>query len=356
VTTNPQNEKYIERCFQLAKLGGKMVRPNPMVGAVLVYKDRIIGEGWHERFGGAHAEVNCIESVSAQDEDKISKSTLYVSLEPCSFHGKTPACSQLILKQKIPKVVISSRDPNPKVDGAGIRMLQNSGVEVITDVLDNKGSDLIRPFKVNHNWQRPYIILKIVKSKYNFLGIPGEKIWLSNQHSTILSHRWRSNVDGIMVGTETVLSDDPKLDNRLFHGESPTRIFPDRQNRISEKYHILDGSTPTTIIPDNERPLNIKNTTTLIHDFNSEFSLAEMVKKLFDMGIFILLVEGGQKLIKSFLKDDLWDEARVIHTAHELNTGLMAPNITGRLLESIHLESDTCQRILNERLHGDNEF
>lgn len=337
----------MRRCLDLASLGGKKVRPNPHVGAVLVHENRIIGEGWHQEYGGPHAEVNCLNSVLKKDRKLIQSSTLYVSLEPCSFQGKTPACTNLIIDHKIPRVVLSAKDPNPKVDGQGINILQKKGIEVITGVLNKKGKEIIRDFKVNFLKKRPYIILKLVKSRHNYMGKIGEKIWLSNQWSTLLSHRWRAEIDGIMVGTETVLNDNPSLDTRLYPGESPIRILLDRKQRIPGEAKVFHGSSTSLIISAKEGIPSSKKIEYELIDFETKDFLLKLVRRLYDRGIYTLMVEGGAKLLQSFLHEGLWDEARVISTDHPLDSGVKAPNITGKLIEKNTFQNNTYSRISN---------
>lgn len=341
-----KSEVFIQRCFDLALRGGKKVRPNPMVGAVLVYKDRIIGEGYHAFFGGPHAEVNCLKSVKDADRKLISFSTLYVSLEPCNYFGKTPACTNLILENKIPEVVIATTDPNPEVDGKGLQLLTDNGVKVQTNILKEQGDDLIKYFKVNHLQKRPYIILKIVKSKDNFIGKTGKKIWISNEHSSLLSHKWRTEVDGIMVGTNTIMNDDPKLNNRLYPGTAPSRIILDRTNKIPADFNVKDNSNPTYFINNSIQDLSNPNEMYYKIDFDQKDFLKTLMEGMFEKGIFVLLVEGGSKLIQSFLSNNLWDEARVISSSKLLESGIRAPNITGILKKKVNLGTDQLQIIL----------
>ncbi|NNF34519.1 MAG: bifunctional diaminohydroxyphosphoribosylaminopyrimidine deaminase/5-amino-6-(5-phosphoribosylamino)uracil reductase RibD, partial [Saprospiraceae bacterium] len=195
--------RYMRRCFNLAHKAGKAVKSNPKVGAVLVYKNRIIGEGYHKMSGGPHAEVNCLNSVNPHDRSLIPISTLYVSLEPCCHHGKTPPCTELILKHDIKEVRISVPDPSEEVGGKGIQILKAHGVNVTTGLLPDIGHELIRPFAVRQKNKRPFIIIKIVKSSDHYIGVPGKKIWLTAPYTDVLTHKWRSEVDGILIGTNT---------------------------------------------------------------------------------------------------------------------------------------------------------
>ena len=346
---NGHHERFIQRCLDLATQGGKKVRPNPQVGAVLTYDNRIIGEGFHAFYGGDHAEVNCLNSVAQKDRQFIPKSTLYVSLEPCSFFGKTPACTDLIIRHQIPNVVISTTDPNPEVNGKGLEILRQSGISVTAGVLETMGKSLIRPFYINQLEQRPYVVLKIVKSSDHFIGRAGEKIWLSNAYTTLLSHRWRSETDAIMVGTNTVINDDPALTTCLYPGDNPLRIVLDRTNRIPGNRKIFDGSTETLIITGEMQQTKIPGLKYLRVDFQKKGFIHELLNELFREKIYHLLVEGGSSLIGSFLRESLWDEARVITTPQRLSSGIAAPNLTGRLMHQKAIGSDSCQIIANQQ-------
>jgi len=339
------HEPYIQRCFDLAQMGGSKVRPNPKVGAVLVHKDKILAEGFHAFAGGPHAEVNCLNNVRSEDQHLIRQSTLYVSLEPCNFHGKTPACTELILKNGIPRVVVSAKDPNPAVNGRGIEMLTKHGVEVFSGVLDQAGMELISYFAVNQKAQRPYIILKVVKSADHFIGQQGKRIWLSNHFSRVLSHKWRSEVDGIMVGTNTVFNDNPSLDNRLYKGGSPSRIILDRENRIPHAYNVRNERQRTYIVNSLKNEMGGSNHEYLKADFGDPDFLPDLMHRLYQKGLYIILVEGGASLIRSFLRKGLWDEARVITVGKVLGEGISSPNITGRLVAEEDIAGDKLQVI-----------
>ncbi|RMF32110.1 MAG: bifunctional diaminohydroxyphosphoribosylaminopyrimidine deaminase/5-amino-6-(5-phosphoribosylamino)uracil reductase RibD, partial [Bacteroidetes bacterium] len=223
------DEVFMRRCFDLARLGAGRVSPNPMVGAVLVYEGRIIGEGWHRRYGGAHAEVNALASVAPSDRALIRRSTLYVSLEPCCIHRKTPPCTNLILREGIPRVVVSCLDPTPEVNGRGLELLREGGVEVRVGVLEEEGRRLIRFREAFVRHGRPFVLLKFACSRDGFLGKPGEQIWISNPWTKRWVHRCRAAADAILVGTRTARTDNPQLTTRLFFGDSPLRIVLDRR-------------------------------------------------------------------------------------------------------------------------------
>ena len=324
------HETYMQRCLDLAKKGFGNVAPNPMVGSVLVYQGEIIGEGFHEQYGMPHAEVNCINSVTPENRHLINKSTLYVSLEPCNHFGKTPPCTDLISTNKIPEVVIACKDSFEKVNGAGIKKLSENGIKIITGILQNQAVELNKRFFIFHQQKRPYIILKWAQSSDGFIAMAdGQPLKISNDLTNKLVHRWRSEESAIIVGTRTVVNDNPALTNRLWSGNNPVRIIIDKKLKIDASYHILDNSTPTIIF--NE----IKN----VQEGRNEYIMLEnetpfhhqLFKVLCQKGLQSLIVEGGTVLLESFLSANLWDELRVItNTKLKLNQGIKAPEI-GRL-------------------------
>lgn len=305
------NERYMSRCLQLAELGAGSVAPNPMVGAVLVYDNRIIGEGYHKKYGEAHAEVNCISSVKAEDIQLLTKATLYVSLEPCSHFGKTPPCTDLILKNAIPKVAVGCRDIYKEVDGRGIQKLKEAGTEVTTEILEKECRELNRRFFTFHQKQRPYIILKWAQSVNGKIGSKDqperERIWISNEYTNRVVHKWRSEEAAIMVGTNTALHDDPALTTRLWKGKNPIRIVVDTNLRLPAELKIFDAEA-TTIIFNSTISEDRGN---LIY-YKTGHDLHQIMTALYKMNIQSVLVEGGAKLLQSFFEAGLWDEARVI--------------------------------------------
>ncbi|PHN08443.1 bifunctional diaminohydroxyphosphoribosylaminopyrimidine deaminase/5-amino-6-(5-phosphoribosylamino)uracil reductase RibD [Flavilitoribacter nigricans] len=336
-------EKYMQRCFELARLGTGSTAPNPTVGAVIVYQDRIIGEGYHTRYGHPHAEVEAVRSVSAEDRHLIPRSTLYVSLEPCSVHGRTPPCTDLIIREKIPEVVISYIDRSPGVNGEGVARLREHGVEVVEGVLSEAGKLLSAPRNIFVTRQRPYLILKYAVSANGYLGLPdGKPFWLTNGYSKRLVHRWRSEVDAIMVGTSTALYDNPRLNTRLFPGSSPIRVIPDRNLRLPLHLHVFDDSIPTLIFT-HQNPPDHEFTQTEYIQLEPEDFFGALLRELHRRNIQTLMVEGGQVILEHFQKTGLWDEARIFRTPHYLEEGLPAPTIghapyqVHRLLED-HLE------------------
>lgn len=303
------------RCLELAEEGAGYVAPNPMVGAVLVYKDRIIGEGYHRAYGKEHAEVNCINSVKKEDRPLISQSTLYVSLEPCAHHGKTPPCADRIIQERIRAVVIGCRDPFKQVDGKGIEKLEAAGVQVTTGVLENESLALNRRFITFHKHHRPYIILKWAQANGFISGEDGSRLLVSNEYTNRLVHKWRSEEAAILVGTNTALADDPQLTNRLWSGPTPIRLVIDKMLRLPTSLRLFDKKVKTIVFNTikHEEQENL-----LYYQVRGDHSIIlQLVHALYQLNIQSVLVEGGAKLLQSFLDEDLWDETRII-TNNEL--------------------------------------
>ena len=319
------HKKFLRRCFDLARLGNGRVSPNPLVGAVLVYNDRIIGEGFHQYYGGPHAEVNALESVRKEDQPYISSSTLYVSLEPCCIYGKTPPCTSLITDHKIPRVVISALDQTPGVDGQSIEILNKAGVEVITGILKKEGEQLSAIRNTFVSQQRPYIYLKYAQSADGYFGKTHQKIWISNALTKRLTHKWRSESSAILVGTKTALIDNPQLTTRYYFGPSPLRIVLDRKLKINRDAQLFNGQHPTWVIHEQPNsPASKPNLDYIKLDFNDKL-LATLLYRLYEHGKSSLIVEGGTKLLQSFIKQDLWDEAYVFIGQEYFLSGIPAP-------------------------------
>jgi diaminohydroxyphosphoribosylaminopyrimidine deaminase / 5-amino-6-(5-phosphoribosylamino)uracil reductase len=322
------NELYMHRCIELAKLGAGNVAPNPMVGSVLVYDDRIIGEGYHKQYGEAHAEVNCIARVKPQDEHLISESTLYVSLEPCAHYGKTPPCADLIISKSIPKVVVGCRDPFEEVNGKGIEKLQRAGVEVVVNVLESECKELNKRFFTFHTKRRPYIVLKWAQSKnQRIANADFSRVLISNEISNRLVHRWRTEEAAIMVGTNTALHDDPALNNRNWIGRNPVRLVVDMNLRLPNTLKVFDQTQPTIIFnaTKSEKHENLHYV-----KLDSEPSLVkQLMKDCYDLKLQSILIEGGNKLAQSFINENCWDEARVIENPTLIiDNGLRAPALS----------------------------
>ncbi len=320
------DECFIQRCFQLAQLGEGQVSPNPLVGAVLVHEERIIGEGWHERWGEAHAEVNCIRSVSPENRPFIPYSTLYCNLEPCAHFGKTPPCADLILQKKIPRVVVSNTDPNPLVAGKGLEKLRQSGVKVVEGLLEAEGQWLNRYFFTWIQEKRPYVILKWAQSCDGFLGKEGQRTAISSSAAWRLVHRWRAECDAILVGNKTALVDNPRLDVRHYFGNNPLRLVLDTKGKIPPEYHLLDDSAETWIYG-KQLVQDRTYTRTRFIPVGNEWLIAQMLEDLKLGNRASVLVEGGENLLSQFIDTHSWDEIRVIENGQVLNAGLPAPKL-----------------------------
>lgn len=326
--TKSIDEKYMARCLQLAACGQRNAAPNPMVGAVIVYNGKIIGEGYHIRCGEAHAEVNAIRSV--KDPSLLQKATIYVSLEPCSHYGKTPPCADLIISKQIPRVVIGCMDPFSLVAGRGIAKLKAAGIEVTVGVLEAQCRNLIRKFITFNTQKRPYITLKWAKSANGYLDVlrsDGSPFVLSSEESSIFVHKQRAENMAIMVGRKTALLDNPTLTTRHWYGRNPVRLVIDKELSLPESLHLFDGTTPTWIFTaqaPGQAQIHHNNIEYIQLNFSTDI-LPQVMQILYDRKIQSLLVEGGSKLLQSFIDLDLWDEGYVEHTPHILNKGVTCP-------------------------------
>ncbi len=332
---------FITRCIELARLGLGKAAPNPMVGAVLVYDNRIIGEGYHMKYGEAHAEVNAIGSVRPDDMHLIEKSTLYVSLEPCSHFGKTPPCSDLIIKHKIPEVVIGCVDSFEKVSGRGIEKLKQAGVHVITGIHEEKCLELNKRFFTFHEKKRPYIILKWAQTLNGLIcsADAEDSKSISNEYSRKLVHKWRSEETAIMVGTNTARNDNPRLDVREWKGKNPVRIVIDRDLSLPADLHLFDQSVETLVF--NEKLDKTSGNLDYIRTDFTQDILKQVMDILYRRNIQSLFVEGGEYLLNSFIEKNLWDEARVITGSKTFKSGIRAPAIHGTLISRDDLHGDT---------------
>lgn len=322
------HEKYLARCIELAKNGLGTTYPNPMVGSVIVYKDQIIGEGWHKKAGEPHAEVNAVNSV--KDKSLLQKATIYVSLEPCSHFGKTPPCCDLIIRNKIPNVVIGTVDPNEKVAGNGIKKLLEAGINVTVGVLENECNKLNKRFFTFHQQKRPYIILKWAESQDGFIA-PNERneqkpVWITNQYSRQLVHKWRSEEQAILVGTQTAIDDNPKLDVRDWSGNNPVRIVLDKDNRIPTDRFLLDNQIKTIVFCATGRNTNRENLIFEVIDFKLN-TAQQILKVLFQHQIQSVIIEGGRQTLQTFIDENLWDEARIFKGKTIFKNGTKAPHL-----------------------------
>jgi diaminohydroxyphosphoribosylaminopyrimidine deaminase / 5-amino-6-(5-phosphoribosylamino)uracil reductase len=318
----------MQRCIELAKQGSGYVAPNPMVGAVLVHGQRIIGEGFHQQYGHAHAEVNCLNSVKKEDEHLIDQSALYVSLEPCAHFGKTPPCADMIIEKKIPRVVIGCRDPFKEVDGKGIEKLLAAGIEVQQAVLEKECIDLNKRFFTFYTKHRPYIILKWAQSNNAKIGrADGRRVFISNEFANRTVHKWRSEESSILVGTNTALSDNPELNVRLWNGQNPVRLLVDMELRLPLSLNIFNGKAHTIIF----NTIRHKEENNLLYyQVTSDVSIVhQIIHALHQLKIQSVLVEGGARLLQSFIDVGMWDEARVINNEElTIDNGLSAPELS----------------------------
>ena len=346
------HEIYIQRTLELARRGGVAASPNPLVGCCIVHENRVIGEGWHQRYGEAHAEVNAVASVQPKDRHLIEKSTLYVNLEPCCYHGNTPPCTDLILRHLIPRVVICNLDPNPRIAGEGVKRLRAQGVDVHTGILAHEGAWLNRRFFITHKEKRPYIILKFAQSADGFISKKGEQTWISGKVAKRLTHKWRSEEDAILIGTNTAEVDNPQLTNRLWVGEEqPIRMILDKTTRLSSKLNVFTDDAATWIFFDPKistdyyalmNHLDGKRDWMLIVDEidSSKNILHQVLEHCYKSKIKSIIVEGGAQLLQSFISENLWDEARIFTASHNLSEGVSAPQISGEIVQQINVEND----------------
>lgn len=344
------HEIYIKRCIQLAQNGLGTTYPNPMVGSVIVHEKKIIGEGWHRFAGEPHAEVLAIRSV--KDESLLKASTIYVSLEPCSHYGKTPPCSDLIIAKGIKKVIIGSVDPFAEVSGRGIKKLLDAGCQVQVGILEKECQWLNRRFFTFHQKKRPYIVLKWAQSQDAFIAPENqenrEPVWITNPHSNQLVHKWRSEEQGIMVGTQTAVADNPKLNTRLWDGPNPVRIVLDRSLRIPKGSALFDESIKTIVFTEgNEKPPSSRNL--IFESINFSEKLPEQIcEVLHRHEIQSVIIEGGAKTLQTFIEAELWDEARIFTGGIKLRKGVKAPDFSGNLISETAIKNDNLKIYIND--------
>jgi diaminohydroxyphosphoribosylaminopyrimidine deaminase/5-amino-6-(5-phosphoribosylamino)uracil reductase len=319
-------EIYMHRCLQLARMRAGYTAPNPMVGAILVHEGKIIGEGYHEYYGKAHAEVNCIQSVKPENLGKLTGSTIYVSLEPCAHFGKTPPCADLIISNKIPRVVIGCRDPYKEVDGRGIEKLSNAGIQVELGILEKECTDLNKRFFTYTQKKRPFVLLKWAQTFDGFIGKMNSRQIISNDLTNRLTHKWRSEEAAIMVGTNTALLDDPALTVRHWNGHQPVRILIDMNLRLPSTLKIFES--PGRIIIFNSKKEKSEGGIEFIKLDPSLHLIPQLMHALHELKIQSVMVEGGAKLLQAFFQEGIWDEARVIVNKNMiLGEGISAPGI-----------------------------
>ncbi|SEL03261.1 bifunctional diaminohydroxyphosphoribosylaminopyrimidine deaminase/5-amino-6-(5-phosphoribosylamino)uracil reductase RibD [Parapedobacter koreensis] len=332
-----EHERYIRRCLELAQLGSGSVSPNPMVGALLVSDGRIIAENYHRKFGGPHAEALVVEEVLSSYGDQATelfrRATMYVSLEPCAHHGKTPPCARLLAEYRIGRVVIACRDPFEKVNGAGIRILEEAGVEVIEGVLAEEALWLNRRFTTRVVHQRPYIILKWAQTADGYMAPANNtQRWITGAVAKQLVHRWRSEEDAILVGANTALVDNPQLTVREWQGRNPKRVLIDKQLAVAPDAKLLDGSAETIVF--NATKSDWVGTVKYIELEDFDWYLPQKIAyQLYLMDVQSLIVEGGRKTLDLFIGAGLWDEARVFTSRDSWGSGMAAPALHAAVAE-----------------------
>ncbi|ARS37148.1 bifunctional diaminohydroxyphosphoribosylaminopyrimidine deaminase/5-amino-6-(5-phosphoribosylamino)uracil reductase RibD [Pontibacter actiniarum] len=327
------DEKYMRRALELAQLGNGYTSPNPMVGCVVVHNGQIIGEGWHQKYGGPHAEVNAIAAV--EDKSLLPKSRVYVTLEPCSHYGKTPPCADLLISHGVKDVVICNTDPNPLVAGRGIKKLFESGAQVKVGVLEEQGLALNRRFFTFHTQKRPYVFLKWAETADGFIAAANyRQEQISGRLAQRLVHKWRSEEQAIMVGSRTALYDNPRLNTRLWQGQQPLRLVIDKQLLLPPHLHLFDGSWPTVVYTHQKQ--QDRENVHFVQLEAGELMLPQIMQDLYQRNVLSVLVEGGTFLLESLLQENLWDEALVFKSPSKLLlAGVKAPGMSYGQLKSI---------------------
>lgn len=324
------DEQMMHRCLQLAALGKGNVAPNPMVGAVIVHDGKIIGEGYHQQFGGPHAEVNAVNSV--EHHEILKESTIYVTLEPCSHFGKTPPCADLLVEKQFKRVVIGTLDAHAKVYKKGVQRLEDHGIDVTVGVCERECLELNRPFFTFHEKKRPYVILKWAQTRNglidNSAGKLGEVSWISAPETQVKVHQWRSDFQAIMVGKNTVLNDNPSLTVRAVHGRNPIRIVLDSRNELPSDARIFNAEAQTIVF--NQERAVAENNVSFIQ--LSEMNPQMILNSLYEQEIQSVLIEGGKRVLQSFIDANLWDEARIITGTTTFQSGTRAPLISGNVV------------------------
>ena len=331
------NLMYMKRCIELASKETGNTYPNPLVGCVIVHKNKIIGQGSHQSYGNKHAEVNAINNVN--NKDLLKYSTLYVNLEPCNHHGKTPPCTDLILKHKIKNIVIGSRDPNVMVEGGGIERLESEGCNVKYGILENECNYLNKRFFTYHKQKRPYIILKWAESNDGFISpikTKREVYWISGNESQKLSHKWRSEEHAILVGVQTIIDDEPTLTTRLVDGANPIRIVLDPNCRIPVNSKVFSNDSKTIVLSKTENNLIDKNIRIVNYD-----KMQFILNSLYDLKLQSVIIEGGYKTIKKFLDTDNWDSIRIFKSKKNLKSGIKSPEIDISRFKKSKMGNDT---------------
>ncbi|MDB5032211.1 bifunctional diaminohydroxyphosphoribosylaminopyrimidine deaminase/5-amino-6-(5-phosphoribosylamino)uracil reductase RibD [Mucilaginibacter sp.] len=347
----PNHQIYMQRCLDLAALGMGSVSPNPMVGAVIVHEGKIIGEGYHQQYGRAHAEVNAVNQVLSNydnAEELLKQSTIYVSLEPCAHYGKTPPCADLIIKHRIPRVVVGCRDPFDQVDGKGIEKLKAAGIEVVVGILEEECQWLNRRFFTRVQKQRPYIILKWAQTVNGFFAPDDHKqYWITGPESRKLVHQWRGEEDAVLVGKNTVKIDNPQLNVRYSVGRSPKRVIIDRRLELNAALHVFDQSVETLVFNEVKMDVDGKNKYIALEDFD-RFVPQYILYQLYLQDIQSVIIEGGAYTLNTFIEAGLWDEARIFTGKITLTNGIKAPQIKGIIAEEFLSGTDGVQILYNK--------
>ena len=341
----------MQRCLDLAAFGIRAVSPNPMVGAVIVMDTIIIGEGYHHKYGEAHAEVNAINHVISNFSDSaelLEQSTLYVSLEPCAHYGKTPPCADLIIKHKIPKVVVGCRDPFEAVNGKGIEKLRNAGIEVTTGILEQECQWLNRRFFTRVQKQRPYIILKWAQTANGFFAPDdNSRHWITGLTSRKLVHQWRGEEDAVLVGKNTAAIDNPQLNVRYGQSQSPKRIVIDRSLELNGSLNLFDQSVETLIFNAVKTEIDGKNKYIALEDFD-RYVPQYILYQLYLQDIQSVIIEGGAHTLNTFIEAGLWDEARIFTGPNELKKGIKAPSVSSANSEEFTIGTDKLRILINK--------
>ncbi|MFN0290253.1 bifunctional diaminohydroxyphosphoribosylaminopyrimidine deaminase/5-amino-6-(5-phosphoribosylamino)uracil reductase RibD [Pedobacter helvus] len=342
-----EHEFYMQRCLALAIKGLGNVSPNPMVGCIIVHEDQIIGEGYHQQFGEAHAEVNAVKDVFERHGDKatelLKKATAYVTLEPCAHFGKTPPCADLLIKHQIKKVVVGNTDPFESVNGKGIEKLKNVGIEVVSGVLDEECKLVNRRFFTRIKEHRPYFILKWAQTADGFFAPEDQsQRWISGAEAKVLTHQWRSEEDAILVGKNTVLVDNPQLDTREVFGKNPIRLVIDKNLDIPLNFHIFNDVAKTIIF--NEVKTDVVGNIHFVQMEDMHFYLPQKIAyQLYLMDIQSVIIEGGANILSQFITANLWDEARIFTSKTTWGEGVKTPLINGKIREEISVGNDRLQ-------------
>jgi diaminohydroxyphosphoribosylaminopyrimidine deaminase / 5-amino-6-(5-phosphoribosylamino)uracil reductase len=346
----PEHEIYMRRCLELAELGIGSVSPNPMVGAVIVLDDKIIGEGYHQKYGETHAEVNAVNQVISKFDnyvDLLKRSTIYVSLEPCAHYGKTPPCADLIIKHQIPNVVVGCRDPFDQVNGKGIEKLQATNINVTLGVLEAECKWLNRRFFTRVQKHRPYIILKWAQTDDGFFApADGSQLWITGPESRRLVHQWRGEEDAILIGTNTAAIDNPQLNVRYGDGKSPKRVVIDRELKLNKNLNLFDQSIETMVFNEIKTEIDGKNKYIALEDFG-RYVPQYILYQLYMQDIQSVIIEGGAHTLNTFIEAGLWDEARIFTGSAILKHGIKAPQINGTIEAEILSGTDRLMILVN---------